>query len=86
MGELTMTGLDEAVLAKLSTRAAAHGRSAEEEVAAIVKDAISAGSQMSREEWLALAARTRRASGRLIMQTIDLIHDGREVRMASLCP
>ena len=86
MGELTMMGLDDAVLAKLSTRAAAHGRSAEEEVASIFKDAISAGSQMSREEWLALAAKTRRASGRLTVQTIDLIHEGREVRMASLCP
>ena len=53
MGELTTTGSDEAVLAKLSTWAAAHGRSAEEEAAAIVKDAISGASQMSEQERMA---------------------------------
>ena len=88
MGELTLTGLDEDMLARLSDWAAAHGRSTEEEAGAILGAAIRQlggdGRDVTKDELLALSAESRRQSGRLSVRSIDLLHDGRDERLANL--
>ena len=83
MGELTLTGLDDEVLARLSSRAAAHGRSAEEEASAIVLAEIAVTSEaepMSKDAWWERAAELRRETGRLGVNMTDLIREGRDGR------
>ena len=83
VGELTLTGLDESVLAQLSREAAAHGTSVGEAAAAILRREIARNSkvpQMSEEDWLARAAEARRQTGRLTIQMVDLIREGRDER------
>ena len=83
MGELTVTGLDEAVLPQLSRLAEAHGRSLDQEASSILAAEIARNSkmpQMSEEEWLAKAAETRRKTGRLSVQSIDFLHESRDER------
>ena len=88
MGELTLTGLDEALLEQLSRRAAEHGRSVAEEAAAILTAEVTGPAdhpQIDREEWSRRAAELRRSTGRLAVSTLDLLHEGRDDRMAGLC-
>ena len=54
MGELTVTGLDEAVLARLGSQAVTHGRSVDEEAAAILAAEVAAASVIkpsNTDEW-----------------------------------
>ena len=83
MGELTLTGLDEVVLQRLSQLAAEHGRSVADEAAAILKLELARQGQvprMTKEKWLDLAAETRRQTDRLDISMVDLIREGRDER------
>jgi hypothetical protein len=83
VGELTLTGLDEVALQRLSQLAVQHGRTAAEEAGAIIAAAIARSSQrrqMGKEEWLAMAAEARRQTGRLSVEAADLIRQDRDGR------
>ena len=83
MGDLTITGLDEEVLARLSRQAAEHGRSVEAEAAVLLRAEIarqSAIPTLSEEQWLAMAAEARRQTGGLNVAMVDLIREGRDER------
>ena len=73
MGELTVRGLDEAVLARLSRRAEAHGRTAEEDVAEIVRLELQRTpvSTMSKESWFERAAELSRETAPLAISLQD---------------
>ncbi len=81
MGELTVSGLDEAVLLRLSRLAAEHGRTIEAEAAAILDLATK---RLRKDVWADLAE-SRRQTGRLGVMTVDLLREDRETRGSAAC-
>ncbi len=75
---LHVRDVDEALIAWLKIRAARHGRSAEAEHRAILRDALASEAEPSFEE---LAADMRRlTSGRRHTPSEDLMREGRDER------
>ena len=83
VGELTLKELDDEVLAGLSTRAATHGRSVNDEAAAILRaeiDRLNTVPSISEEKWLVMAEAARRQWKPLGVSMVDLIREGRDER------
>ena len=78
MGEIRVTGLDDALLARLSQRAATHGLGAEEEVKRLVTSTYAAWQDPITVEMLAEARRQTAASVR--SKTLDLIYESHDER------
>ncbi len=76
MGDLTVTGLDEAVLRRLSQRAAEHGQSVEAEVKQVLTSSVLAGQEPAT---LAMLADARQQTAATVKSnTLDLIREGRD--------
>ncbi len=86
MGDLTLTGLDEAILGRLSKQANDHGRSIEAEAADILSHHLGQQPAMAATVsiWEKLAE-TRRQTGPLPVNTVDLLREDRDAREADEC-
>ena len=87
MGDLTLTGLDEGVLTRLSQRAAEHGQSIEAEVTQILEQQLGLASRSAHADstiWKKMAE-SRQQTGRLNVRTIDLLREDRDAREADEC-
>ena len=83
MGELALTGLDDEMLARLSSPAQEHGRTAEAEAAAITAGQLRT-SATSQDIWEAFAE-SRLGTGRLDVNTTDTIREDRDRGYSSSC-
>ncbi len=78
MASLSVRNLDDETLARLKRRAARHGQSAEAEVRAILRQALSGEAEVSFDD---LAAKFRKlTAGRRHTPAEDLVREGREER------
>lgn len=84
MGHLVLHHLDEDLLERLKTRAAADGRSPEEEHRAILEAALASPSE-SPDFWERTARSRQRLSGRTMPDTTRIIREMRDER-AGLAP
>ncbi len=87
MGDLTLTGLDEAMLTRLNQRAAEHGQSIQAEVIQILEQQVGLASRSAHTGstiWEKMAE-SRRQTGRLNVRTIDLLREDRHARDADEC-
>ena len=75
MGELTLRGLDEAVIAGLSQRAAEHGRTVEAEATEILLSSLQPALPGWRE---ALKEARRQTEGTMTSRTIDILYQGKD--------
>ncbi len=76
MGNLTVTGLDETVLAKLSRRAAEHGRTLEAEAAEILSEGVDA--EQPRDWQHMLETVRQQTAGTISTKTIDILYEGKD--------
>jgi plasmid stability protein len=77
MGDLTLTGLDEAVLEQLSQLATRHGRSAEGDAKQLLTSTVLPGQKPS--PTLAMLAEARRQAAACVKSdTLGLIREGRD--------
>ena len=75
MGNLMLTGLDETVLAKLSRRAAEHGRTLEAEVTEILCESVDA--EHPRDLRDMLETMRQQTAGTIKSKTIDILYEGK---------
>jgi antitoxin FitA len=78
MGQLTVRQVDDEVIRRLKSRAAAHGRSAEAEHREILRQALLGGPPD--EDFWALARRLRSETGPVPGDSADIVRQMREER------
>lgn len=79
MSHLILNDLDESLVERLQTRAAAHGRTVEEEHRAILEEAL-ATPEAEDDSWKRMAERRARLSDRYFPDTTALIRQMRDER------
>ncbi|AWK87473.1 FitA-like ribbon-helix-helix domain-containing protein [Azospirillum thermophilum] len=85
MGHLILKDLDDGLVQRLQSRAAAHGRSPEEELRAILQETLSSPVDGQSDFWNRMAARRARLSAIPFPDSTALIREDRD-RRAGLIP